>query len=76
MTPHKKRHETQVSVQPSTAAVDATLLAFAAAAPLLLGAGRAAVDRYLPPAEPTAANPPRAAAAVESWDRKTYRRTD
>jgi len=33
-------------VQPSTAAVNVTLLAFAAAAQLLLGAGRAAIDRY------------------------------
>jgi len=41
-----------------------TLLAFAAAAPLLLGAGHAAVDRYLLPAASTAANPPHAAAAV------------
>jgi len=41
-----------------------TLLAFAAAAPLLLGAGHAEVDRYLLPAASTAANPPHAAAAV------------
>jgi len=38
-----------------------TLPAFAAkrrvAAPLLLNAGRAAIDRYLVPAGPTAANP-------------------
>jgi len=46
-----------------------TLLAFAAgrrnaAVPLLLGAGHAANDRYLLPAEPIlAANPPHAAAA-------------
>ena len=40
------------------------------------GAGRAVIDRYLLPAEPTAANPPRAAAAGE-WDRdgQTDRRT-
>ena len=48
-----------------------TLLAFAAgcrvaAAPLLLGIGRAAIERYLLPAGPTAANPPDAAAAVDS----------
>jgi len=57
-----------------------TLLAFAAdrraAAPLQLGAGRAANDRYLPPAGPTAANPPHAAAAVDRWNRQTDRRTD
>jgi len=50
-----------VCVQPSTAAGNETLLAFAAdrhaaAAPLLLGAGRAAIERYLLPARPTAAN--------------------
>jgi len=40
------------------------------------GTGRAVIDRYLLPAEPTAANPPRAAAAGE-WDRdgQTDRRT-
>jgi len=59
-----------------------TLLAFAAdrraaAAPLLLGAVRAAVDWHLLLAGPTAANPPsHAAAAVDSWDRQTDRRTD
>jgi len=39
--------------------MNATLLAFAAAAPLLLSAGRAAIDRYLLPARRTAANPQR-----------------
>ena len=63
-------------VQRSTAAVDVTLLAVAAgcraaAAPLLLSACRAASDRYLMLAGPTAANPPRAAAAVDNWDRQT-----
>ena len=53
-----------------------TLLAFAAVhcaavAPLLLGAGHAAIDRYLLPAGPTAANPPHAAAASNGWDRQT-----
>jgi len=43
------------------------LLAVAA----VLSAGRAAIDRYLSPAEPTAANPPHAAAAVDRWDRRT-----
>ena len=60
-----------------------TLLAFAAdrraavcratEAPLLLSAGRAAIDRYLLPAGPTAANPPHADAVVDS---STDRRTD
>ena len=55
-----------------------TLLAFAAAAPLLLGAGHAAVDRYLLTAASTAANPPHAAAAVNvsSWDRQVVGQTD
>jgi len=39
--------------------MNVTLLAFAAAAPLLLSAGRAAIDRYLLPAIRTAANPQR-----------------
>ena len=39
--------------------MNVTLLAFAAAAPLLLSAGRAAIDRYLLPARRTAANPQR-----------------
>jgi len=55
------------------------LLAFAAAsraaAPLLLTAGRAAIDRYLLPAGPTAANPQQRRAAVR-WDRETDGRTD
>ena len=38
---------------------------------LLLGAGRAAIDRHLLPAGPTAANPLHAAAAVDSGDRQT-----
>jgi len=38
--------------------------------PCCCGAGRAAIDRYLLPAVPTAANPPHAAAAGE-WDRQT-----
>jgi len=48
----------------------------AAAAPLLLGTGRAATDRYLLPAGHTAANPPHAAAAVNSWDRQMGGRKD
>jgi len=38
--------------------------------PCCCGARRAAIDRYLLPAEPTAANPLHAAAAGE-WDRQT-----
>jgi len=38
--------------------------------PLLLGAGRAAIDQDLLPAGPTAANPPHAAVAFDSWDRQ------
>ena len=41
-----------------------------AAVPCCCGAGRAAYDRYLLPAGPTAANPSHAAAAGE-WDRRT-----
>ena len=41
------------------------------------GAGvRAAIDRCLLPTGPTAANPPNAAAAVDSWDRQTGIRTE
>jgi len=36
-----------------------------AAAPCCCGDGRAAVDQYFHPTEPTAANPPHAAAASE-----------
>ena len=65
----------QVCVQPPTPADNVALLAFTACCgELLLGAGRAAVDRYLPPAGPTAANPPHAAAAGE-WDRQTHGQT-
>jgi len=57
-----------------------TLPAFAAerraAAPLLLTAGRAAIDRYLLPAGRTAANPRQRSAAGELWDRQTDGRTD
>jgi len=52
-----------------SSAVNVTLLAFdaerRAAAPLLLGAGRAAIDRYLLPAGRTAANPQQRSAAGE-----------
>ena len=52
----------QVCVQHRASASNVTLLAFAAerraAAPLLLSAGRAAIDRYLLLPGRTAANPP------------------
>jgi len=47
------------------------LPAFAAAARMLLTAARAAIDRYLLPAGPTAANPQQRRAAAECWDRQT-----
>jgi len=49
------------------------LPAFAAARRAVAPCGRAAIDRHLTPAGPTAANPSHAAAAGK-WDRKT--RTD
>jgi len=56
-----------------TSAASVALPAFAdargAAAPDCGAADRAAIDRYLLPAGPTAANPPHAAAAGE-WDRQ------
>jgi len=58
-----------------------TLLAFAADRRVLLYALLlrhrccAAIDRYLLPAEPTAANVPHNAAAVDSWDTQTDGRT-
>jgi len=59
----------QVCVQLPASAVNVALPAFTAArraaAPRCCGAGRAAIDRYLLPAGPTAANPPHAAAAGE-----------
>jgi len=42
----------------------------AAAARVLLSAGRAAINRYLPPAGPTVANPQLRSAAA-GWDRRT-----
>jgi len=42
-----------------------TLLAFAAERRVARRSAAVAVDRYLPPAEPTAANPSHAAAAVD-----------
>jgi len=64
----------QVSVQPPTAAVNVTLLAFAAER---RAAGRpqpVAADRYLLPSGHQAANPPHAAAAVDT-DGQTDGRT-
>ena len=37
---------------------------------------RAAIDRYLLVAEPTAANPPQRRAAAAGWNRRTDRQTD
>jgi len=65
----------QVCVQLHAAAVNTSLLALAAERRAvvqiwigrrarLLQTRRAAIDRYRPPAGPTAANPPRAAAAA------------
>jgi len=42
---------------------------------LLLSAGRAAIDRYLLAAGPTAANPPQRRASAEWWDRQRDGRT-
>jgi len=47
-----------------------TAVQSAATAPLLLGAHHAAINRYLLPAGPTAANPLHAAATVNSWHRQ------
>jgi len=63
-----------VYAQLRTPADDVALPAFAAA-PLLLTAGRAAVDRYLLAAGPTAANPQQRRATA-GWDRQTDRRMD
>jgi len=43
----------------------------AASVPLLLGTSQAAINQYLLPSGPTAANLPHAAAAVDNWDRQT-----
>jgi len=51
------------------------LLRGRAAAPLLLTAGRAAIDRYLLAAEPTAANPLQRQNASDEWDRRMHPRT-
>ena len=68
----------QISVQPPTSAANVALPASAAArraaAPCCCGAGRAAIDRYILPAGPTAANPPHDAATGER-DGQTDRRT-
>jgi len=56
------------SVQRPTSADNVTLLAFAAERRAALRLAAAAIDRYLLPAEPTAANPPQRHAAVDRWD--------
>ena len=66
----------QVRAQLHTSADNAALPAFArrdatAAARLLLTAGRAAIDRYLLPAGPTAANPPSGVRRMGQTDRRT-----
>ena len=64
----------QVCVQrPSAAAVNATLLALLLTAVLLLGAGRAAMDRYPLPAEP--GSKPTARCCCTVYSRYTDRRT-
>jgi len=68
----------QVCVQFRASAVNVTQPAFAtrAATSYCCGAGRAAIDWYLLPVRPTAANPPHAA-TVGEWDRRTpYRYID
>ena len=69
----------QVCIQLPTSAVNVALPTFAAvrraAAPCCCGACRAAIDRYLLPTGPTAANPPYAAAAVK-LNRETDEQTD
>ena len=76
---HTIPYHEQVCVQLPTSAVNVALPASAAvrrraAAPRCCGTGRAAIDRYLLAAGPTAANPPHAAAAGER-DRQTDGRT-
>jgi len=58
----------QVCVQLSTSADNVTLLAFAAERRATAATG----DRYLPPAGPTAANPPhRMQRSIDGTDRRT-----
>ena len=71
----------QVRAQLQTSADNAALPAFArrdatAAARLLLTAGRAAIDRYLLLAGPTAANPPSGVRWMGQTDRQTDGQTD
>ena len=71
----------QVRAQHHTSADNAALPTFArrdatAAARLLLTAGRAAIDRYLLPAGPIAANPPSGVRRMGQTDRQTDRQTD
>jgi len=73
--PFQQNTTKQVCVQLPTLGVNVTLLAFAAerraAAPLLLSADRAAIDRYILPAGHTAANLQQRNAAGKLWDRRT-----
>jgi len=66
----------QVGCQLPTSADNVALPAFARRCCSAAVADRATIDRYLLPAEPTAANPPRRRAAV-GWDRQrnTYRQS-
>jgi len=58
-----KQQKEQVSVQPSTAAVNVTLLA--SAADRLAAVRQPCSNRYLPSDGPTAANPPHAAGQTD-----------
>jgi len=60
----------QVCVQLPTSVDNVALLAFAAER------RATAIDRYLLPAVPAAANPPQRQAAVDRLDRQTDRQTD
>ena len=74
-----QHNTTHVCVQPATAAVNVTLPAFAAAAPLLLGARRPPLSitglslASWPPSSKPAAH---ATAAFDQWNRRTDGRTD
>jgi len=63
----------QVCVDPHPSAFNATLPTFAAerACSWYAVLAPATIDRYLVPAQRSAANPPAAAATVDRWDRQT-----
>jgi len=72
----EKKLKQQVGVQLLTPAGNVTLLAFAVERRVVVRRAAvarmdAAIDRYLLPAGPTAANPPHAASAVDRWHRQT-----